>query len=105
MHHLPAALTSMAPSPYAPFALILQNVVSAFGAFLDPVADKLMVAATLVLLSTRPIPVGPMAGDAFFIPMASLGAPRPAATPPKRNRPLPPLLLPPLLLPPLLLLA
>ncbi|RDX69101.1 CDP-diacylglycerol--glycerol-3-phosphate 3-phosphatidyltransferase 1, chloroplastic, partial [Mucuna pruriens] len=30
---------------------------SSFGAFLDPVADKLMVAATLVLLCTRPLGV------------------------------------------------
>ncbi|KHN37289.1 CDP-diacylglycerol--glycerol-3-phosphate 3-phosphatidyltransferase 2-like [Glycine soja] len=31
---------------------------SSFGAFLDPVADKLMVAATLVLLCTRPLDGG-----------------------------------------------
>jgi CDP-diacylglycerol--glycerol-3-phosphate 3-phosphatidyltransferase len=31
------------------------GVISEFGAFLDPVADKLMVAAALVLLCTRPL--------------------------------------------------
>jgi len=35
-----------------------QNTTSRFGAFLDPVADKLMVASLLVLLSTQPIPSG-----------------------------------------------
>lgn len=32
------------------------KITSAFGAFLDPVADKLMVATVLILLSTRPLP-------------------------------------------------
>ncbi|CAI5515745.1 unnamed protein product [Closterium sp. Naga37s-1] len=40
------------------------NCSSAFGAFLDPVADKLMVAAVLVLLCTEPPPVIP------FLPWA-----------------------------------
>ncbi|GKC79392.1 hypothetical protein Tco_1130166 [Tanacetum coccineum] len=33
---------------------VLMNLGTAFGAVLDPIADKLMVAATLVLLCTRP---------------------------------------------------
>ncbi|KAJ0987704.1 hypothetical protein J5N97_006060 [Dioscorea zingiberensis] len=37
-----------------------------FGAFLDPVADKLMVAATLVLLCTKPLNAG-MVGDGSWL--------------------------------------
>lgn len=48
------------------------NASSAFGAFLDPVADKLMVCAVLILLSTAPIAAGPLAGNAWIIPSATL---------------------------------
>eukprot|EP00192_Tetraselmis_astigmatica_P019148 CAMPEP_0117675672 /NCGR_PEP_ID=MMETSP0804-20121206/15739_1 /TAXON_ID=1074897 /ORGANISM="Tetraselmis astigmatica, Strain CCMP880" /LENGTH=244 /DNA_ID=CAMNT_0005484709 /DNA_START=326 /DNA_END=1061 /DNA_ORIENTATION=+ len=48
------------------------NATSAFGAFLDPVADKLMVAAVLVLLSTQPIPSGPFSGNSLFVPLCAL---------------------------------
>lgn len=52
---------------------MLQNVTSAFGAFLDPVADKLMVATVLVLLSTRPIPAGFAQGNAWLVPCLTCG--------------------------------
>ncbi|CAN6804523.1 unnamed protein product [Brassica oleracea] len=39
------------------FFFFYLSLCSAFGAFLDPVADKLMVAATLILLCTKPIDV------------------------------------------------
>lgn len=48
-----------------------QNVASEFGAFLDPVADKLMVSTALVLLSTAPIVAGRLAGDALLCPLAA----------------------------------
>ena len=52
---------------------VLQNLKSAFGAFLDPVADKLMVTAVLLLLCTQPIPAGPLAGNTWLLPVCSLG--------------------------------
>lgn len=42
---------------------------SAFGAFLDPVADKLMVATTLVLLCTKPLQVSWAAALPWLIPL------------------------------------
>ncbi|GAX77725.1 hypothetical protein CEUSTIGMA_g5168.t1 [Chlamydomonas eustigma] len=48
------------------------NQFSAFGAFLDPVADKLMVATVLILLSTQPIACGPLTGNHWLVPCATL---------------------------------
>ncbi|CAI8601683.1 unnamed protein product [Vicia faba] len=48
------------------------NLKSSFGAFLDPVADKLMVAATLVLLCTRPLEVGFFAQAPWLLPIPSI---------------------------------
>lgn len=44
---------------------------STFGAFLDPVADKLMVATTLVLLSTKPLHISWACDTPWLIPLPS----------------------------------
>ena len=48
-------------------------MTSAFGAFLDPVADKLMVATVLILLATQPLKGGPWAGNTWLLPSLSSG--------------------------------
>uniref|UniRef100_A0A7N0TM17 CDP-diacylglycerol--glycerol-3-phosphate 1-phosphatidyltransferase n=1 Tax=Kalanchoe fedtschenkoi TaxID=63787 RepID=A0A7N0TM17_KALFE len=48
------------------------NLGSAFGAFLDPVADKLMVAATLVLLCTRPLDLGMFKKVPWLLPVPAI---------------------------------
>jgi phosphatidylglycerophosphate synthase len=51
-----------------------QDLTSTFGAFLDPVADKLMVATVLILLSTQPVPSGPFKGNTWIIPVLAAGS-------------------------------
>ncbi|KAJ0101063.1 hypothetical protein Patl1_06206 [Pistacia atlantica] len=45
---------------------------STFGAFLDPVADKLMVAATLVLLCTRPLEISAFGQVPWLLPVPAI---------------------------------
>lgn len=67
---LVAGVGSPAVSPL----LCTQNSSSAFGAFLDPVADKLMVATVMILLCTQPLPLGLLAGNTWLMPVVTCGA-------------------------------
>eukprot|EP01026_Neomeris_dumetosa_P055241 TRINITY_DN50105_c0_g1_i4.p3 TRINITY_DN50105_c0_g1~~TRINITY_DN50105_c0_g1_i4.p3 ORF type:complete len:144 (-),score=21.00 TRINITY_DN50105_c0_g1_i4:331-762(-) len=48
------------------------NSSSKFGAFLDPVADKLMVVSVLILLSTQPLKAGFFVGNEWILPIISI---------------------------------
>jgi CDP-diacylglycerol---glycerol-3-phosphate 3-phosphatidyltransferase len=45
------------------------NASSAFGAFLDPVADKLMVTTVLILNGLTAVPAGPLVGNTWLFPV------------------------------------
>lgn len=66
---LPYCLPAAADAPARTRTPPPQNATSAFGAFLDPVADKLMVATVLVLLCTAPPPPGIGAGLPWALPV------------------------------------
>lgn len=44
-----------------------QGTVSKLGVFLDPIADKIMVAAVILVLATKGVLTGPYVGDAHVI--------------------------------------
>jgi len=46
------------------------------------VLRQLMVAAVLVLVASRPLAAGPLAGNAWLTPALAIGAPRSHAQPP-----------------------